>query len=33
MYRASIDTEGVMKISIYRENGEAEGVLTGNVDH
>jgi len=33
MYRASIDTEGVMVVSIYRENGEAEGALTGNVDH
>ena len=33
MYRASIDTEGEMVVSIYRENGEAEGALTGNVDH
>jgi hypothetical protein len=33
MYRASIDTEGVMSISIYRENGQGEGALTGNVDH
>ena len=33
MYRASIDTSGVMDISIYRENGETEGALTGNVDH
>ena len=33
MYRASIDTSGVMDISIYREDGEAEGALTGNVDH
>ena len=33
MYRASIDTKGVMDISIYREDGEAEGALMGNVDH
>jgi len=33
MYRASIDTAGVMSISIYRENGQGEGALTGNVDH
>lgn len=33
MYRASIDTSGVMDISIYREDGEAQGALTGNVDH
>lgn len=33
MYRASIDTKGEMTIAIYRENGEAEGVLTGNVHH
>ena len=33
MYRASVDTKDEMVISIYRENGEAEGALTGNVDH
>jgi len=33
MYRASIDTKGEMTIAIYRENGEAQGALTGNVDH
>ena len=33
MYRASIDTNGEMTISIYREDGEPEGALTGNVDH
>jgi len=33
MYRASIDTDGNMTISIYRDEGEADGVLTGNVDH
>jgi beta-aspartyl-peptidase (threonine type) len=33
MYRASIDTNGEMTIAIYREEGEAEDVLTGNVNH
>jgi len=33
MYRASVNTEGEMVVSIYREHGEAESVLTGNVDH
>lgn len=33
MYRASIDTNGEMTIAIYRENGETQGVLTGNVHH
>jgi beta-aspartyl-peptidase (threonine type) len=33
MYRASIDTKGVMKIAIYREDGEAGGALTGNINH
>jgi beta-aspartyl-peptidase (threonine type) len=33
MYRASIDTDGEMTISIYREEGEPEGALMGNVDH
>jgi beta-aspartyl-peptidase (threonine type) len=33
MYRASIDTDGQMSISIYREEGEPEAALTGNVEH
>ena len=33
MYRASINTDGVMSILIYREEGEAEGALIGNVEH
>jgi beta-aspartyl-peptidase (threonine type) len=33
MYRASVDIHGEMTVSIYRENGEAEGALSGNVDH
>ena len=33
MYRAMIDTDGVMTISIYREEGETEGALIGNVEH
>ena len=33
MYRASIDTAGKLTISIYRDEGEAEGALTGNVEH
>lgn len=33
MYRASIDTDGEMSISIYREKGEPEGALIGNVEH
>ena len=33
MYRASIDINGEMKISIYREEGEPKGALTGNVEH
>ncbi len=33
MYRASVDTKGEMVISIFRENGEPKGALTGNVDH
>ena len=33
MYRASIDTDGQMSISIYREKGEPEATLVGNVDH
>lgn len=33
MYRASVDTNGEVDVSIYRENGETQGALTGNVDH
>jgi len=33
MYRASINTDGEMTISIYREEGEPEGTLIGNVEH
>ena len=33
MYRASINTDGEMTISIYREEGEPEGALMGNVEH
>jgi len=33
MYRAGIDTNGEMTISIYREKGEPEGALMGNVEH
>ena len=33
MYRASIDTDGKMTISIYRDEGEAEGALLGGVEH
>ena len=33
MYRASIDTDGEINISIYREKGEPEGALIGNVEH
>ena len=33
MYRASIDTDGNISISIYREEGEADGALIGNVEH
>ncbi len=33
MYRASIDTDGKMTISIYRDDGEAEGALMGRVEH
>jgi beta-aspartyl-peptidase (threonine type) len=33
MYRASIDTNGEMRILIYREEGEPEGALMGNVEH
>ncbi len=32
MYRASIDTHGVMSIAIYRDDGE-QAALTGNVQH
>lgn len=33
MYRASVDINGEVDVSIYREYGEDEGALTGNVDH
>ena len=33
MYRASIDTDGVMTVSIYRDEGDEEGALMGNVEH
>jgi beta-aspartyl-peptidase (threonine type) len=32
MYRASVDKNGAMSISIYREDGE-KAILTGNVQH
>lgn len=33
MYRASIDTQGRMDISIYRAKGEPEGAFMNTVDH
>jgi len=33
MYRASIDVNGDLSIAIYREDGDGDFVLTGNVDH
>ena len=33
MYRASINTDGEMFVSIYREEGEPGGILSGNVNH
>jgi len=33
MYRASIDTNGKMTVSIYREKGEPEGAFSGTVEH
>ena len=33
MYRASIDTRGEMAIGIYREDGNLEAALSGNVHH
>jgi beta-aspartyl-peptidase (threonine type) len=33
MYRASIDTNGNMKVEIYREEGEPEGAFAGTVEH
>jgi beta-aspartyl-peptidase (threonine type) len=33
MYRASIDVDGEIMISIYRGEGEAEGALAGKVEH
>ncbi|MCP4045576.1 MAG: isoaspartyl peptidase/L-asparaginase [Gammaproteobacteria bacterium] len=33
MYRASIDTDGKMMVSIYRQAGEPEGAFAGTVEH
>lgn len=33
MYRASIDVDGEITILIYRQEGETEGALAGNVEH
>lgn len=33
MYRASIDVDGKMTISIYRDEGDTTAALTGTVDH
>lgn len=33
MYRASVDTQGEVTVSIYRDGGEDAVTLTGNVDH
>jgi beta-aspartyl-peptidase (threonine type) len=33
MYRASINTAGEISISIYREKGDPEPALMGNIDH
>jgi len=33
MYRASINIDGEVTISIYRDEGEAKGALTGGVEH
>lgn len=33
MYRASIDTDGNIKVLIYREPGEPEGAFAGTVEH
>ena len=33
MYRANIDTNGKMTVSIYREKGEPEGAFSGTVEH
>ena len=33
MYRAGIDTNGKMKVAIYREEGEPEGAFAGTVEH
>ena len=33
MYRASIDIDGQIDISIYRKEGEPEGAFSGTVEH
>jgi beta-aspartyl-peptidase (threonine type) len=33
MYRASVDTHGKLRISIYREAGEGEAAFAGTVEH
>lgn len=33
MYRASIDTDGKIDVSIYRNKGEPEGAFAGTVEH
>ncbi len=33
MYRASVNTEGQLSISIYREEGEAEAAFVGTIEH
>lgn len=33
MYRASIDTNGDLSISIYREEGDAEAAFVGTIEH
>ena len=33
MYRASVDTEGRLSISIYREDGDAEAAFVGTIEH
>lgn len=33
MYRASVDTDGNLNISIYREEGDAEAAFVGTIEH
>ncbi|NNK99159.1 MAG: hypothetical protein HKO88_08925, partial [Xanthomonadales bacterium] len=33
MYRASVDINGEMTVSIYRNKGEPEGAFAGTVEH